>query len=197
MSEPDYTRAVLANIRAAEVDGVLPPPPAAALGDIFPFEPEVRFVPVDEPVLPEPARGGESPEACSACTRPDDEYLWTSPSWRFRSLPGFGVHAFMLWPRAHLDLDELTPELAAEQGRLLVAITQAITAGISGVGRVHLNRWADGSAHLHWWFLVRPAGLLQLRGSHLPTWLDVLPPLPADVVAADAERVLRELEARV
>ena len=196
MSTPEYTRAVLANIRAAEVAGLLPPPPADALGDIFPFQPAVTFVPVDEPVLPEPARGGESPENCSTCTRPDSDYLWTSPNWRLRNLPGFGVHAFMLWPRAHLDLDELTPDLAAEQGRLLVAVSQAISAGIDGVQRVHLNRWGDGSAHLHWWFIARPAGLLQLRGSHLPTWLDVLPPLPADLVAAAAESVRRELVAR-
>jgi hypothetical protein len=58
---------------------------------------------------------------------------------------------------------------------------------------VHLNRWSDGGAHLHWWFIARPVGLLQLRGSALPTWLDVLPPLPADVWRADLDRVVAEL----
>lgn len=38
----------------------------------------------------------------------------------------------------------------------------------------------DGGAHLHVWLLARPAGLLQPRGSCLPDWLDVLPPLPGE-----------------
>lgn len=104
-----------------------------------------------------------------------------------------GVHAFMLTPRAHSDLTDLSDELAAEQGQLLVTVERAILAGIDGVGRVHINRWGDGGAHLHWWFLARPAGMLQLRGSHLPTWLDVLPPLPTAVVEADVARVVSHL----
>jgi hypothetical protein len=43
---------------------------------------------------------------------------------------------------------------------------------------VHVNRWGDGSAHLHLWFLARPFGRLQLRGTFLSLWDDILPPVP-------------------
>jgi diadenosine tetraphosphate (Ap4A) HIT family hydrolase len=191
---PAYPAAVLAAIRAAEVDGRLPAPTAEALGDIFPFESPVQVVPFDDPTLPEPARKGETSADCGQCQNPDDAYLWTSPTWRVRAPDRpFGVHVFLLEPREHLDQADLTPELAAELGPLLLRIEKAITTAIDGVGRVHLNRWGDGGAHLHWWFIVRPAGLLQLRGSQLPTWLDVLPPLPEAAWRADLARVAAAL----
>ena len=193
---PAYPAAVLAAVRTAEVDGRLPTPDAATLGDIFPFEPNVTVVAVDDPVLPEPARAGELAADCGACGRPDSDFDWVNEHWRLfsvnRSEP-MGVHALMLQPRAHVDLDGLSDHLAAEQGRLLVAVERAIRAGIDGVGRVHLNRWGDGGAHLHWWFIARPAGMLQLRGSQLPTWLDILPPLPREQVDSDLVRVVAEL----
>jgi diadenosine tetraphosphate (Ap4A) HIT family hydrolase len=196
VTEPDYATAMLAAVRAAEIDGLLPAPASAALGDIFPFQHSVTFVPFDEPVLPEPARNGEDPAECHTCARPDSDFDWTDEHWLFSDLTGpgkFGVFAFMLHPRAHSDLADLAPELAAELGPMLIRVERAITAGIDGVGRVHINRWGDGGAHLHWWFIVRPAGLLQLRGSRLPTWLDVLPPLPTDVVTAAVSRVVEQL----
>jgi hypothetical protein len=193
---PAYSAAVLAGIRAAEVDGRLPAPSADVLGDIFPFESPVAVVPFADAIVPEPARGGEAAEDCPACRRPDSDYIWSNADWRLDSLTTreqFGVHAFMLTPRGHFDLGDLPSGLAADQGQLMVAIERALMAGIDGVARVHLNRWGDGGAHLHWWFIARPVGLLQLRGSHLPTWLDVLPPLPADLVAADVARVVAAL----
>ncbi len=36
----------------------------------------------------------------------------------------------------------------------------------------------DGSAHLHFWLLARPAALTQLRGTFLPLWEELLPPVP-------------------
>jgi hypothetical protein len=193
---PAYPATVLAAVRAAEVDGRLRSPAADVLGDVFPFEPDVTVVAVDEPVLPEPDRPGELASDCRACAREDAGYDWVNARWRMFNLARhepLGVHAFMLQPREHLDLDGLGDELAAEQGRLTVALERAVRAGIDGVGRVHVYRWGDGGAHLHWWFLARPAGLLQLRGSQLATWLDVLPPLPAETVSSDTERVVAEL----
>jgi hypothetical protein len=46
------------------------------------------------------------------------------------------------------------------------------------VARVHVNRWGDGSAHLHLWFLARPYGRLQLRGTFLSLWDEILPSIP-------------------
>jgi hypothetical protein len=41
-----------------------------------------------------------------------------------------------------------------------------------------VGRWGEGSAHLHVWFMGRPAGFLQLRSSFAAIWDDVPPPLP-------------------
>jgi hypothetical protein len=61
---------------------------------------------------------------------------------------------------------------------------------------VHVNRWGDGGAHLHVWFFARPEGLLQLRGSCLPDWLDVLPPLPPEDSDAITRHVVGRLESQ-
>ena len=68
---------------------------------------------------------------------------------------------------------------------------------VPGVARVHVDRIGDGLAHLHVWFVARPAGLLQLRGSCLMDWLDVLPPMPAAELAAFAGVLATALPARV
>ena len=36
----------------------------------------------------------------------------------------------------------------------------------------------DGSEHLHFWFMARPARLPQTVGSFAAIWDDLLPPLP-------------------
>ena len=41
------------------------------------------------------------------------------------------------------------------------------------------------------WFLARPEGLLQLRGSSLSDWTDCLPPMPED----EWQAVQREIAA--
>ena len=189
-----YTKAFLDTVRAAEEDGRLPTPSAEVLGTIFPFEADgLRVVAIDEPELPEPDRGGVDPAACSSCRRGDDEYDWTNENWRFEEVTSkqkLGIHTFMLTPRVHVDIDGVDDELAAEQGRMLVRAERAIRAGIDSVGRVHVYRWGDGGVHLHWWFIARPTGILQLRGSGMGTWLDVLPPLPAELIEADTARVV-------
>jgi hypothetical protein len=67
--------------------------------------------------------------------------------------------------------------LAAELGVLTVRLERGIRS-INGVARVHVNRWGDGSEHLHVFFLARPKGRLQLRGTFLSMWDDILPPIP-------------------
>jgi hypothetical protein len=59
---------------------------------------------------------------------------------------------------------------------MTVRVERAIRS-LDGVARVHVNRWGDGAAHLHLWFMARPRGQLQLRGSFLPMWDDILPPV--------------------
>ncbi len=55
---------------------------------------------------------------------------------------------------------------------------------LDAIGRVHLYKIGDGGAHLHAFLMARPAGMLQLRGSCLTLWEEMLPELPADDAAA-------------
>jgi hypothetical protein len=70
-------------------------------------------------------------------------------------------------------------QVGAELGVLLVRAQRAL-ASIAGVGRVHVYKWGDGGAHLHVLLVARPAGMVQLKGMYLPTWMFALPALPAD-----------------
>jgi hypothetical protein len=82
----------------------------------------------------------------------------------------------ILESRSHLDLGDLPNLLAAELGVMTVRLERAVRS-LDGVARVHVNRWGDGSAHLHVWFLARPYGRLQLRGTFLSLWDEILPPV--------------------
>src|SRR5262245_2298893 len=86
----------------------------------------------------------------------------------------------ILESRSHLDLGDLPNLLAAELGVMVVRLERAIRS-LDGVAQVHVNRWGDGAAHLHLWFLARPFGQLQMRGTFLSLWDDILPPIPEEV----------------
>lgn len=179
-------------LAGADADGRLPP--MAGPSEIFPYE-EVglRTKPFAAPVLPEPPRGGEGGRRCGRCDTPPQDPLWSNERWSFRAARAHGITFWgQLEPHAHLDLGDLDDRHAADLGILMVRIERAIM-GLGDVGRVHVNRWGDGGAHLHIQFLARPAGLLQLRGSCLPDWLDVLPPVPDAVLDADAAAVAAAL----
>jgi hypothetical protein len=83
----------------------------------------------------------------------------------------------ILEARSHLDLGDLPNLLAAELGVMTVRLERAIRS-LDEVAQVHVNRWGDGAAHLHLWFLGRPAGQLQLRGPFLAMWDEILDPVP-------------------
>jgi hypothetical protein len=144
----------------------------------FPFEGDLRVKALEEPAEVEPPRQGEDPEACTACQAPDVAYIWVSDRWRVRALdrPSGLPMVLILESRSHLDIGDLPNLLAAELGVMTVRLERAIRS-IEGVARVHINRWGDGSAHLHLWFLARPYGRLQLRGTFLSLWDDILPPI--------------------
>ncbi len=146
----------------------------------FPFEGDVRVKPLQPRQVPEPERKAVSAADCSACAKGDAEYIWTDEHWRLRGdgepgpLPGI----VLLEPRGHYDsFADLPPDLLGELGPLTARIERAVLT-LRDAARVHVARWGDGMAHFHLWFFPRPLGQLQLRGSMLPVWLDVLPPLP-------------------
>jgi diadenosine tetraphosphate (Ap4A) HIT family hydrolase len=144
----------------------------------FPFEGELHVKQLDPPVAVEPPRKGEDSAECVACNAPDEAYIWVSERWRVRTMdrPTGLPMVLILESRSHLDLGDLPNLLAAELGVMTVRLERAIRS-LDGVARVHVNRWGDGSAHLHMWFLARPYGRLQLRGTFLSLWDDILPPI--------------------
>jgi hypothetical protein len=77
---------------------------------------------------------------------------------------------------------------------LLARIERAVRS-LDGIGRVHVCRWGDGSEHLHWWFLARPARIPQLLGTFAAIWDDILPPLPEEVWQENVAAVATALEA--
>jgi diadenosine tetraphosphate (Ap4A) HIT family hydrolase len=165
------------------------PVPDQAGWDIFPFEPDsLRSKPLEPLTRPEPARDGEGGQVCRRCADPGDGVAWRSEQWTLSRLPmPLGVpFAAMLESREHLDLGDLDDGMAAELGRIVVRVTRAVEA-LDAVARVHVNRWGDGGSHLHVWLLGRPAGMVQLRGSCLPIWDDMLPRVPDAVSARTLE----------
>ena len=145
----------------------------------FPFEGDLRVKQLDDPVPVEPPRRGEGNRECTACNAPDEAYIWVGERWRVRAMdrPTGLPMVLILESRSHFDLGDLPNLLAAELGVMTVRLERAIRS-LDGVARVHVNRWGDGSAHLHMWFLARPYGRLQLRGTFLSLWDSILPPIP-------------------
>jgi diadenosine tetraphosphate (Ap4A) HIT family hydrolase len=184
-----YQRAVAA---AEAAGGRLPLPPVTEW-DTFPFDGDLR-VRALEPPAQEPARGGETTGDCHACMRADEEFLWSDVHWRLGHLkaPSGLPVVVVLFSRAHLDLGDLPDDLAAELGVLTVRVERAVRA-VDDIVRVHVGRWGDGGAHLHVWFMGRPTGLLQLRGSFAAIWDDILPPLPQEVWREHLATVARGL----
>jgi len=151
----------------------------------FPFEGHLTVKVLAPPVVPEPARAGERADDCDTCARRDEEFIWTDQVWALRgvrdtSLPG----VVLLVTRDHHDsFSDLPDPLLAALGPMTARVERALLS-LPDVGRVHVCRWGDGSAHFHQWFLPRPLGAMQMRGSMLPMWLDLMEPLPAPQVDA-------------
>ncbi|HET9092803.1 MAG TPA: hypothetical protein VFN50_10360 [Acidimicrobiales bacterium] len=163
--------------------------------EISPFEPVgLRVSPLRPPALPEKAREGEDPSACSSCKK-SDQGIWLNDHWRLSRIPGVGVPlVLMLHPRDHYDLADLPDELAGEMGVLTTHIARHIES-VANVARAHVYRIGDGGVHLHVWFFARPLGQSQLYGSWMVVWDDLLPEYPDAVAQADAEMVADALGA--
>jgi diadenosine tetraphosphate (Ap4A) HIT family hydrolase len=177
----------------ARAAGALRMPPVHEW-ETFPFAGQLRVRPLDPPVAEEAPRRGEGGVRCHVCEAPDEDFLWTNERWRLSALPepsGLPV-VVILFPRAHVDIGDLPDELATELGPLIVRIERAVRA-VGEIGRVHVCRWGDGSEHLHWWFMARPARMPQLIGSFAAIWDDILPPLPEELRRANLAIVAREL----
>lgn len=183
-----------ARARAAADSNDRLPVPEQAGWEIFPFEEaSLRVKPLEPLALPEPPRGGEGGRACWSCDGRFADAVWSSDRWVLVSGGPTGLpFQAMLLTRQHVDLDELDEDMAAELGVLVVRVVRAAEA-LPGVGRVHVNRWGDGGAHLHVWLMGRPAGMPQLRGSNLALWEEMLPRVPEEESAAALQQVAQAL----
>lgn len=153
--------------------------------EISPFQEEgLNVTPFRQPGQ-ERTRFGEDPTDCGTC-RSRDDGLWFTDQWRLARISECGSPlVLMLYPRQHFDFTALPDELAAELGVLSVHISRHMEA-VDNIARAHVYKIGDGGAHLHLWFFGRPEGQLQIYGSWLPVWDDLLPPYPDDIAGADA-----------
>lgn len=175
--EETYQRA----IAAADAEGRLPMPPVEDW-DTFPFDGNISVRPLDPVGDSEPDRLGEGGVDCWRCDNGLKGAIWHDNNWLVAPLPrssGLPV-VVLLQPKAHHDIDDLPADLARQLGPLLIRVEAAVRM-VGHIGRVHIGRWGDGSAHLHWWFLARPERISQLRGSFAAIWDDILPPLPEEL----------------
>ena len=179
----------------ARVAGDLRVPPVHEW-DSWPFEGELR-VKALRPPEPDPVIPGTGGVDCEACQRPDSDYLWTDERWRLTSLPEPGgvPVIVLLEPREHYAVPaDLPDELARDQGVMLGRVERAVLS-VGGVGKVHIGAWGEGLAHLHWWFIARPAGFAQMRSSFNEIWDEVLPPLPREIWEDNLRIVVEALNA--
>src|SRR5438094_481562 len=148
----------------------------------FPFDGDMRPRTLQPPIGREEPRYGEGGVECRACEQADHEFLWTNERWRLRAVGPTGLPVVLiLEPREHYaEPGDLPDALAAECGVLLSRIERAVR-GVGEIGRVHVCRWGDGSEHLHWWFMARPARIPQLIGSFAAIWDDIVPPVPEEI----------------
>ncbi len=161
--------------------------------DTWPFAGALTPCELQPPVDVESPRAGEGGRECWRCARGDEDAIWSDERWLVTHPERNGLPVVVLLePREHLDFHELDDDGAADLGRMLVRVERAVRA-VPDIGRVHVCRWGDGSAHLHFWFIARPARFPQLIGSFAAIWDDVLPPTPEDVWLENLAAVARAL----
>jgi diadenosine tetraphosphate (Ap4A) HIT family hydrolase len=162
--------------------------------ETFPFDGELRPRALQPPVDAEEPRRGEGGVDCMRCEAPDDAYIWTNARWRLFGIGPTGLPVVViLEPREHLlDLGEIPENVLAELGVMLGRVERAVRS-VGEIGRVHVCKWGDGSEHLHWWFMARPARIPQLIGSFAAIWDDILPPVPEEIWRANLDAVVAAL----
>jgi diadenosine tetraphosphate (Ap4A) HIT family hydrolase len=162
----------------------------------LPYQEPLVSVEPGERVIPEPPRRGEpGGEPCRICAGATTLPVWSDEFFTLHPPVG-GSLAGAVWlaAREHVDSFADLPQAAAEDfGKVAARVERAILS-LGGIARVHLNRWGDGGAHFHVWFIPRPLGMLEAQGMMLPLWEDVLPNLPDDQLREAAEQVAARME---
>jgi diadenosine tetraphosphate (Ap4A) HIT family hydrolase len=187
---PESAEEVYARIvaRVGE-DGHLPTPPVHEW-DTFPWEGVAGPRTVLPPLPVEAPRSGVDGVGCWRCENPDESVIWRNERWLVSTLgrpSGLPLVVFLM-SREHLDFTDMDDSLASEYGRLSVRLAR-IVSRMPNIGRVHVNKWGDGSEHLHTWFIARTERMPQTIGSYAVEWDEILPAVPEDVWRADLKYV--------
>jgi diadenosine tetraphosphate (Ap4A) HIT family hydrolase len=184
-------------LAAAESDGHLP---AASMSswEIFPWtvvDGVIRPKVLEAPGVEAPRIGDEGGRPCTTCAGvPPERIVWEDEDWiltREEKPTGLPM-VLVLHSRVHLDAGEFDDDQASTFGRICNRLVRIIQ-GLDHIGRVHVNRWGDGSSHFHVWFFARPAGFEQIKGSYAVEWDDILPPGDEETLAADLHVVATKL----
>lgn len=175
------------------------PVPNVVEWPIFPFEGDFKVRKIEPPFDEERLRHGDPggpPCGCEDGDKPDP--VWTDGTWAVTRIlfaeSEAGFPSYMLQTVEHMDFGEMSEELAAQFGVMSLRMERALTS-LPNVGRVHINRWGDGGAHMHVWFLGRPFGAWQFSGYMLPLWGFILPPLDEVKLAENDRLVAAHLDA--
>lgn len=196
---PESAEEVYARVNAATGSARRLPAPDTTTWDVFPWEavdgqvaPKRLQPPADEA----PRFGEEGGGPCKACAEIADpaRVVWEDERWVLThpGEPSGLPMVLLLNTREHLDFGELDDDLASEMGRITNRLVR-ITEHLPNIGRVHVNRWGDGGAHFHVWFVARTERLTSARGSYAIDWDDILPAGPEDVWRADLHTVATKL----
>ena len=168
-----------------------PPLGGMAGWEVFPFEREgLTPKPLGDRVVPEPSRA-RAADACGTCRALARDDLVLHTGTRLAVIrPGGTSLMFVanVVARHHERLDDLDEAADEELGRLVAGTYRALRA-LPGVGNVQVCKWENGGGHLSVNVLARPLGVLELRGSNLPIWADMLPDIPQDEYDERAEAV--------
>ena len=161
---------------------------------LFPFEGDLRLKRLGPLLEAELPRAGEGGQPCARCTDPLKGVIWGDERWVVSAGPRSACPVTVfLETRDHVDLDLLSGEMATELGVLIVRLEAAVRA-VPNCGRVHIHRWSDGSAHLHFWFMARPARRLEMYGWGNELWSQLLPPIEQTVFDANLGIIRTALE---
>jgi len=194
---PESAAEIHARVLAAASDGRLPAPTITGW-DVFPWEVvDGAIAPkaLAAPGIEAPRMGDEGGAPCSACAGFDPESIvWEDEHWVLtaEAKPTGLPLVLILQTRDHEDAGQIDDDLASEFGRIANRLVRIIE-GLPGIGRVHVNRWGDGSSHFHVWFFVRPDGFDVIKGSFAVEWDAILPPVDDAVRRADLHAVATKL----
>ena len=117
-AEEIYARA----LAAADADGRLAMPPVEEW-ETFPFDGDLRARPLLPPCRRSLRGKGAGGVDCWRCETGIDDAIWCDERWLVGSLqkPSGLPVVVILYPRAHHDLGDLPPQLAAELGPMIHA----------------------------------------------------------------------------